>query len=102
MVIRSSILPTLIDGHVSIDVDVLLYDQCDVVHPEIIHPASYLKSKAYCILPSDEEGGFAIFPREIYMVKACGALSSVFHCNHNVSLNKLKSEVEKLCEKVHL
>lgn len=96
----SSLAPASeVDWCVSSGVDILLWDQCDPGRPAINRLASYLKTNAYCLLPSDKEGGFAIFPREIYNVKALKVLSSVFHCHNNVSLNKLKYEPKKLCEK---
>lgn len=90
------------DRCVSSGVDVLLRDQREPRRPIVRRLASYLKTNSYCVLPSDKEGGFAVFPRDLYKVKALEALSSVFHCRENVQINKLKSEAKKLCESMNL
>ncbi|KAH7961327.1 hypothetical protein HPB52_007857 [Rhipicephalus sanguineus] len=63
----SSLAPASeMDRCVSSGVDVLLRDSSDPGRPAVGRLASYMRRSALCVLASDKEGGFAVFPRDLY------------------------------------
>lgn len=87
---------------VSEGVDVLLRCGAPKMELPVKRVATYLKDRNLCLVQSDKEGGFGVFPYARFFEKAQEAISSVFHTCEQVSLPKVKREAKSPCKKLNL
>lgn len=63
---------------------------------------SFLRERQLSVLPADKEGGFVVLTEGEFGGKALEAITSVFNLRQDVSLNKLKGEGKRLCNRLNL